>query len=185
MRLILASGSPRRKEILSYLSIPFEVITSNFEEKIDENKPLEEEIKRLSKEKANTVFKENKDSIVIGADTIVTIKNKILGKPKNKEEAYQMLKLLSNKKHAVITGVTIISEEKTETFASISNVYFNKLTDKEINNYIATGEPMDKAGAYAIQGIGSKFISKIDGDYYAIMGLPINEIYKRLKAFGF
>ena len=185
MKLILASGSPRRKEILSYLNIPFEVIISSFEEKIDEKKPLEEEIKRLSKGKASTVFKDNKDAIVIGADTIVTINNKVLGKPKDKEDAYQMLKLLSGNKHTVITGVTIISEENIDTFASVSDVYFNKLTDKEINDYIATNESMDKAGAYAIQGIGSKFINKIDGDYYSIMGLPINEIYKRLKVFGF
>ena len=185
MKLILASGSPRRKEILNYLNIPFEVIISSFEEKIDEKKPLEEEIKRLSEGKASTVFKDNKDAIVIGADTIVTINNKVLGKPKDKEDAYQMLKLLSGNKHIVITGVTIISEEKIDTFASVSDVYFNKLTDKEINDYIATNEPMDKAGAYAIQGIGSKFINKIDGDYYSIMGLPINEIYKRLKVFGF
>ena len=184
MKLILASGSPRRKEILNYLNIPFEVIISSFEEKIDEKKPLEEEIKRLSEGKASTVFKDNKDAIVIGADTIVTINNKVLGKPKDKEDAYQMLKLLSGNKHIVITGVTIISEEKIDTFASVSDVYFNKLTDKEINDYIATNEPMDKAGAYAIQGIGSKFINKIDGDYYSIMGLPINEIYKRLKVFN-
>ena len=185
MRLILASGSPRRKEILKYLNTPFEVIVSSFEEKIDENKSLEEEIKRLSEGKANTVFKDNKDAVVIGADTIVTIDNKVLGKPKDKEDAYRMLKLLSDNKHTVITGVTIISKEKADTFASLSDVYFNKLTDKEINDYIATNEPMDKAGAYAIQGLGSKFINKIDGDYYAIMGLPINEIYKRLKTFSF
>ena len=185
MRLILASGSPRRKEILSYLNIPFEVIVSSFEEKIDENKSLEEEIKRLSIGKATTVFKGNKDAIVIGADTIVTINSKVLGKPKDKEDAYQMLKLLSGNKHTVITGVTIISKEKADTFASLSDVYFNRLTDEEIKGYIATNEPMDKAGAYAIQGVGSKFINKIDGDYYAIMGLPINEIYKRLKAFNF
>lgn len=185
MRLVLASASPRRKEILAYLNIPFEVIVSDFEEKIDENKSLEEEIKRLSKGKASAVFKDNKDALIIGADTIVTINNKILGKPKNKEEAYKMLKLLSGNKHTVITGATLINSIKADTFAVLSDVYFNELSDNEINDYIATGEPMDKAGAYAIQGIGSKFIHKIDGDYYAVMGLPISEIYKRLKVFGF
>lgn len=185
MKLVLASGSPRRKEILNYLNIPFEIVVSDFEEKIDENKSLEEEIKRLSKGKASTVFKENKNATIIGADTIVTINNKILGKPKDKQEAYRMLKFLSGNKHTVITGVTIISKDITDTFAVLSDVYFNVLKDEEINEYIATGEPMDKAGAYAIQGFGSKFIHKIDGDYYAVMGLPISEIYKRLKAFGF
>lgn len=184
MRLILASGSPRRKELLSTLDIPFEIIVSNFEENIDQNKSLEIEIERLSYGKASSVYQSNKDAIVIGADTIVTINNKVLGKPKNEQDVKRMLNLLSNNVHTVITGVTIMSKDKTETFSSSSKVYFDKLSDEEIEEYINTKEPMDKAGAYAIQGIGSKFIKKIEGDYYAIVGLPINQIYQKLRAFN-
>ncbi len=183
MKLILASGSPRRKELLALLNIPFEVVVSNFDEKIDQDKKLEDEIKRLSFGKAKSVFEKNEDAVVIGADTIVTIDNKVLGKPKDIEDAKRMLTLLSNNVHTVITGVTIISKDKTETFASSSKVYFDQLTDDEIKEYILTKEPMDKAGAYAIQGIGSKFIKKIEGDYYSIVGLPINQIYQKLRAF--
>ncbi len=183
MKLILASGSPRRKELLALLNIPFEVVVSNFDERIDQDKKLEDEIKRLSFGKAKSVFDKNEDAVVIGADTIVTIDNKVLGKPKDQEDAKRMLTLLSNNVHTVITGVTIMSKDKTETFASSSKVYFDQLTDNEIKEYILTKEPMDKAGAYAIQGIGSKFIKKIEGDYYSIVGLPINQIYQKLRAF--
>ncbi len=183
MKLILASGSPRRKELLALLNIPFEVIVSNFDERIDQDKKLEDEIKRLSFGKAKSVFEKNEDAVVIGADTIVTIDNKVLGKPKDQEDAKRMLTLLSNNVHTVITGVTIMSKDKTETFASSNKVYFDQLTDDEIKEYILTKEPMDKAGAYAIQGIGSKFIKKIEGDYYSIVGLPINQIYQKLRAF--
>ncbi len=183
MKLILASGSPRRKELLALLNIPFEVVVSNFDERIDQDKKLEDEIKRLSFGKAKSVFEKNEDAVVIGADTIVTIDNKVLGKPKDQDDAKRMLTLLSNNVHTVITGVTIMSKDKTETFASSSKVYFDQLTDDEIKEYILTKEPMDKAGAYAIQGIGSKFIKKIEGDYYSIVGLPINQIYQKLRAF--
>ena len=184
MNIILASGSPRRKELLSILGYPFEVIVSDFEETINENNKLKEEIKKLSFGKAKAVFDKHQDDLVIGADTIVTIDNKVLGKPKTEDKAYEMLKELSNKKHTVITGVTIMTKEKVDTFAVVSDVYFNKLSDEEINEYIKTKEPLDKAGGYAIQGLGSKFIKKIDGDYYAIMGLPVSELYTRLKSFA-
>ncbi len=183
MNMILASGSPRRKELLSILNHPFEVIPSDYEETINENNKLEEEIKKLSFGKAKTVFDLHPNDLVIGADTIVTINNKVLGKPKTPEKAFEMLKELSGKKHTVITGVTIINKEKHDTFAVLSDVYFNKLSDDEINEYIKTNEPLDKAGGYAIQGEASKFIKKIDGDYYAIMGLPVSELYIRLKQF--
>ena len=183
MTLILASGSPRRKQILEYLNIPFDVVVSNAEEHIDSNKPLEKEIEKLSYLKAEEVFKRHKDAVVIGSDTIVTINNKVLGKPKNEDEAKQMLQLLQNNKHTVITAVTIMSKDKTITFHNNSDVYFNPISEKEIDEYIKTKEPMDKAGAYAIQGIGAKFIKKIDGDFYSIMGLPLNEVYLKLKEF--
>lgn len=183
MNMILASGSPRRKELLQILGYPFEVIVSDFEETIDESNKLEDEIKKLSYGKAKTVFDKYQDDLVIGADTIVTIDNKVLGKPKTDDKAFEMLKELSGKKHTVITGVTIMTKNKIDTFAVVSDVYFNELTDEEINQYIKTKEPLDKAGGYAIQGISSKFIKKIDGDYYAIMGLPVSELYTRLKQF--
>lgn len=181
MKMILASGSPRRKELLSILGYPFEVIVSDFEETIKESNKLEEEIKKLSFGKAKTVFDKHPDDLVIGADTIVTIDGKVLGKPKTTDKAFEMLKELSNRKHTVITGVTIMTKDNIDTFAVVSDVYFNELSDEEINEYIKTKEPLDKAGGYAIQGIGSKFIKKIDGDYYAIMGLPVSELYTRLK----
>lgn len=183
MKLILASGSPRRKELLSLLNIPFDVIVSDFEESIDESKPLEKEIERLSYGKAKTVFDLHNDSIVIGSDTIVTIDNKVLGKPKTVDKAMEMLKEIQGREHVVITGVTIMSKDKIETFHTSSKVYFNPMDEKEIEEYANTKEPLDKAGAYAIQGIGSKYINKIDGDYYSIMGLPVSELYTRLKNF--
>ena len=183
MKLILASSSPRRKEILSTLNIPFTIQAADIDETIDINLPLAKEIERLSFEKAKAVFNNNQDAIIIGSDTIVTIDNTILGKPKNEEEAYEMLKKLQDKKHSVITAVTIYSKENIETFSITSDVYFYPMSDEEIKNYIKTKEPMDKAGAYAIQGIASRFIKRIDGDYYAIIGLPIGEVYQRLKHF--
>lgn len=183
MRLILASGSPRRKELLSLLDIPFEVIVSDFEESIDESKPLDKEIERLSYGKAKTVFDKNEYAVVIGSDTIVTIDNKVLGKPKTDDKAREMLKEIQGREHTVITGVTIMSKDKVETFHTSSEVYFNSMSDEEIEDYVKTKEPLDKAGAYAIQGIGSKFINKIDGDYYSIMGLPVSELYTKIKNF--
>lgn len=183
MRLVLASGSPRRKELLSLLDIPFEVIVSDFEESIDSSKPLDKEIERLSFGKAKAVFDLNNDAVVIGSDTIVTIDNKVLGKPKTEEKAIEMLKEIQGREHTVITGVTIMSKDKIVTFHTASEVYFNKMSEEEIIAYAKTKEPLDKAGAYAIQGIGSKFINKIDGDYYSIMGLPVSELYTELKNF--
>ena len=183
MKLILASGSPRRKQLLSLLNIPFTIVVAYIVETIDNDKPLREEIEKLSYQKAEAVFKDHQDSVVVGSDTIVTLDNKVLGKPHDKQEAWEMLKLLQNNKHTVITAVTILSETKKETFSVVSDVYFYPMSDKEIDEYIDTNEPMDKAGAYAIQGIGSKFIKRIDGDYHAIMGLPIGELYHKLKRF--
>ena len=173
MKLILASGSPRRKEILNYLNIPFEVIISSFEEKIDEKKPLEEEIKRLSEGKASTVFKDNKDAIVIGADTIVTINNKVLGKPKDKEEAYKMLKALSNKEHFVVTSICAIETPnmRKKIHSTTSYVSFNELSDSMIHNYIIDFNPLDKAGSYGIQELPQSFVKNIGGSFENIIGL--------------
>lgn len=182
-QIILASASPRRKEIMNLLNIPYEIKIADIDEKINKDNDLIQEIENISYLKALKVFNENKDAVVIGADTIVVINNEVLGKPKSKQEAKQMLQMLQNNFHHVITSVTILSNKKSETFSNISKVIFNNMSNEEIDEYINTNEPMDKAGAYAIQGLGAKFVNSIEGDYYAIMGLPINELYKRLKNY--
>ena len=167
-KIILASQSPRRKELLSMLGIEYEAIPADINEQINPNNDLTKEIEKLSYQKANHVYKEHKDALVIGSDTIVKIGNNVLGKPKSYE---------------VVTGVTIIVDDKIETFSSIAKVTFYPLTEQEIDDYIKTNEPRDKAGSYAIQGLGAKFIKSIDGDFYTIMGLPIWELYHRLKKY--
>lgn len=179
-KIILASQSPRRKELLSLLGLEYDAIPADIDEQIDPSNDLVKEIEKLSYQKANHIYSNHKDCLVIGADTIVKINNEVLGKPKNYDDASKMLHMLSNNTHEVVTGVTIIVDDKIETFSSIANVTFYPLTDREIDEYIKTNEPMDKAGAYAIQGIGAKFIKTIDGDFYTIMGLPIAELYHRL-----
>lgn len=179
--IILASKSLRRQELLKLVGINHKVVESNFDEStiknIDPNKvPLLE-----SENKAKIVAKKYVNDIVIGADTGVLIENTLLGKPKDKDDAYRMLKMLSGKTHKVITGVTIISPKKTYKINSISKVTFFELSDEEIYNYISLEEPYDKAGAYGIQGFGATLIKKIDGDYFTIMGLPLAKVYRTLK----
>lgn len=182
-KLILASGSPRRKELLKELGYPFEITPSNIDETININNDIREEIEKLSYNKAYSIFKDNKDSIVIGADTVVVKNNTIYGKPKNKDEAFKMLKSLANEEHYVITGVSILSNKMSETFSSQTIVKFGEMSDKEIYNYIENENVLDKAGAYAIQGGAKKFIESINGEYYTIVGLPIYELNKRIKKY--
>lgn len=182
-KIILASGSPRRKELLSLLNVDFDIIPADVDESIDDNKNLRDEIERLSYLKAYEVFKDHKDKIVIGSDTIVVINDEVLGKPKTKEKAYEMLMKLSGNCHQVITAVSIITPDKSETFSTVSNVYFRELSKEEIEDYASQDEPLDKAGAYAIQGYARKFISRIEGDYYSIIGLPICELSTRIKKY--
>ena len=182
-RIVLASKSPRRRELLSLLNLQFEVIVSEIEECIDYDNDLVKEIEKLSYQKAEAVFKNNKDAIVIGSDTIVKIGNKALGKPHSANEAKEMLKLLSGKTHEVVTGVTILKDDVVDTFSSVASVSFYEMSEEEIDEYVATGEPMDKAGAYAIQGIAEKYIKSIEGDYYTIVGLPVGELYHHLLRY--
>lgn len=182
-KVVLASKSPRRKQIMEMLNIPFEIIVADIDEKINPDNELRSEIENVSFLKALKVFNDNKDAVVVGADTIVVVNNEVLGKPKNEEDAKRMLKLLQGNMHHVITGVTILSNNESETFSNVSEVYFIPLTDEEIEEYIKTKEPMDKAGAYAIQGIGAKFIKKINGDFYSIMGLPLSELGLKIKKY--
>lgn len=182
-KIILASQSPRRKQLLQMLNISFDVMPADIDEQINSNNDLVKEIEKLSYQKAYHVFKDNKDALVIGSDTIVKINNEVLGKPKDYYQAKEMLEKLSNETHEVVTGCTIIVDDKIETFSSIAKVTFYQLSDQEIDDYIKTNEPMDKAGAYAIQGLGAKFVKSIEGDFYTIMGLPIAQLYQRLKKY--
>lgn len=180
-KLILASQSPRRKELLEKCGYPFEIDVADIDETINTNGNLEEEIRLLSIKKANEVLKRHKDAIVIGSDTIVTLNNEVLGKPHSKQEAKEMLRKLSGNTHEVITGIAILSDKKEFSTVSINYVTFEELTEEEIEKYVETKEPMDKAGAYAIQGIASRYIKNINGDYYAIMGFPVSIVYEELK----
>lgn len=182
---ILASSSPRRKEILEQIGFHFTVIPSQKEEVISDKNP-DELVKKLAKMKAEDVADQvDEAAIILGADTIVVLDNKILGKPKNKEEAYDMLQRLQGKEHKVFTGVSIIEQaegkRKECTFAQVTKVTICPMTKEEITSYIETKEPMDKAGAYAIQGKFAAFIKKIEGDFYNVVGLPISSVYEVLK----
>ena len=182
-KIILASQSPRRKQLLEMLGVSFDIQPADIDEQINPNNDLVKEIEKLSYQKAYHVFKDHKDALVIGSDTIVKIDNEVLGKPKDYANAKQMLEKLSDNTHEVVTGCTILVNDTVETFSSIAKVTFYPLTKQEIDDYIKTNEPMDKAGAYAIQGLGAKLVKSIEGDYYTIMGLPIGELYQRLKKY--
>ena len=180
-QIILASQSPRRKELLEKCGYAFLTEPADIDETINEDQNLCEEIQRLSRRKAEHVLEKHPDSVVIGSDTIVVVDNRVLGKPKDQEDAKSMLKQLSGRAHQVITGICIMSNERGYTDAESSDVHFSGLSDQEILDYIATGECDDKAGAYAIQGYGAKFITRIEGDYYSIMGFPLHLVYEELK----
>lgn len=178
--LILASGSPRRSELLSMITQDFTVIPSNEEENIKEGSP-EFIVKQLAYLKAKHVLKKHSEDIVIGADTIVYKNGKVLGKPKDEGDAKKMLLSLSGEEHEVYTGVAIISKDKKVIFSKKTTVEFYKITVDEIEKYVKSGEPFDKAGAYGIQEKGAFFVKKIKGDFYNVMGLPIAKLYKELK----
>ena len=182
-KIILASASPRRRELLSLITTDFEVITADVDETVDENETPENTVMMLSKKKAMAVSSLHKGRKVIGADTIVVCDGKILGKPVSRKNAEEMLKMLSGRTHQVLTGVTITDGEKTETFFVASDVTFFRLTDEEISAYAESGESDDKAGAYGIQGKGSLLVEKINGDYFNIVGLPVSALNKKLNAF--
>lgn len=183
-KIILASQSPRRKELLEKCNVPFTIEPADIDEKLKTDVSLYDAIQDLSKRKAQAVFTNHPDCIVIGSDTIVTIHQEVLGKPHNKQEAFQMLKKLQGNTHEVITGIAFVSSSRIFTTYSASKVTFTPMNDEEINRYISTGECYDKAGAYGIQGYGGRYISHIDGDYYAIMGFPLHIVYEELKNIG-
>lgn len=181
--IILASASPRRRELLALAGVDFTVRVADVEEIIPENASPDEVVMSLARQKAQAVANERPDSIIIGSDTVVALDGAILGKPKDEEDAFRMLKTLSGRSHTVYTGVAIIQGEKINSFCEATEVVFNSLTDEEIRNYVATKEPMDKAGAYGIQGKGCVLVEKIVGDYFNVVGLPVSRVYRELKSF--
>ena len=176
--LILASKSPRRRELLSLITTDFVIKSADVDETLPQGSSPQKAVEYLSKIKAEP-FNDG-EATVIGADTVVAVDYVILGKPRDRQQAFEMLKALSGKYHSVFTGVTIIKPESSVTFSVETKVKFFDLTDAEINAYVATGECDDKAGAYGIQGKGSLLVEKIDGDYFNVVGLPVSRLNKYL-----
>lgn len=184
MKIILASASPRRQELLTKAGIVFDIIPSQVEEIFNNEVSVEEAVMDLAYQKAKWVQnKEKTDALVIGSDTIVVINNEVLGKPKDHGDAVRMLSLLESNIHEVITGVSLIKEEKTINFYEKTLVYFKPMTKENIEQYIKEENVYDKAGSYAIQGEAMKYIDHIEGDYYNVIGLPIDRLLKELKKF--
>ena len=186
MKIILASQSPRRKELLERMGIrDFETISPNVDESAFHGLPPEELVRRLSAEKAAAVAgKVGEDAIVIAADTVVALEGAVLGKPADELDAFKMLSALSGVRHQVYTGVTVCRGGEKQTAHEVTDVTFRELSEREIEDYISTGEPMDKAGAYGIQGYGALLIQGISGDYYNVMGLPVCRLSGMLSHLG-
>ena len=183
-RFILASASPRRKEILESAGYTFEIIVSDADENITEELSPEKTVEELAERKAMAVLRDNEDAVVFGCDTVVAIDGKILGKPADDEDAFNMLSMLSGKTHTVSTGVCICSKTKTEVFSNTTEVEFYELSEETIRSYIASKECSDKAGSYGIQGFGRVLVKEIKGDYFSVMGLPVAESARVLADFG-
>jgi septum formation protein len=183
MQLILASQSPRRKELLGLFHIPFTVRVADIDEAMDASKAPAEEVARVSKDKAMAIPR-NEEDVVIAADTIVVLGNQVLGKPKDAAHAESMLRALSGRDHQVMTGVTVLKGDTCLTHTEITDIHFRELSDSEIRNYVASGEPMDKAGAYGIQGGAALFADSMHGDYYNVMGLPVCRLFLMLKTIA-
>lgn len=184
MRIILASASPRRKELLKKIFDDFEIIPADVEETYPEKIDVKNIPVYLAEKKATSVFVENPDALVIASDTVVMLDGMILGKPSDQKDAFFMLSMLSGKTHMVTTGVVVIYRNLKFTINAETAVSFSDMSKKEIIDYIATGEPMDKAGAYGIQGYGAKFVKSIVGDYNNVVGLPVYALYHTLKEQG-
>ena len=181
MKKILASASPRRKELLTLAGIEYEVVVSQCEEILPDGITPDKAVEELARQKAEDVFSRNPDCMIIAADTVVALGNTILGKPKDEDDAFNMLSSLSGRRHTVYTGVCIKTKDKTDIFHVATEVEFYDMTEKEIRDYIATKEPMDKAGAYGIQGKGFVLVKGIHGDYFNVVGLPLAETVRHLN----
>jgi len=182
--VILASGSPRRHDLLNLIGIAHEVVPANIDESVRGRERPSKHAERLAREKASSVVGRDPNLVAIGADTIVLIDKKILGKPANSVDAGTMLRLLSGREHTVVTAVAVARGTKIVSGVEEVAVKFRKLSDDEIDAYIATGEPMDKAGAYGIQGFGATIVERIEGDYFAVMGLPLVRLVSLLADVG-
>ena len=185
-RIVLASASPRRRELLKQIGLKFEIMPSHIDEVLHGDSPAEN-VMGLASDKATDIYnqlvsKGETDVLVIGADTVVALDQKILGKPKDETEAFQMLQFLQGHTHQVYTGVCLITDKGKETFYGKTDVTMYPATDEQLKAYIATKEPMDKAGSYAIQGLGTIFVQGIEGDYNNVVGLPVAEIWQRMNA---
>lgn len=182
MKLILASQSPRRRELLSLLKIPFEVCVSQADETMEPGAPPEQQVALVSRRKAEATPRQE-DQVVIAADTIVVCDGSVMGKPHCREEACQMLERLSGRTHQVMTGLTVLWGNQCHTCTEITDVTFRSLSRQEIDRYVDSGEPMDKAGAYGIQGGAALFAEKLSGDYYNVVGLPVCRLVQVLRSF--
>jgi len=184
--IILASDSPRRRDILKLTGLNFSVRTSAYDEDLDLPLRPRELARYLSRKKAEAVANRYRKAIIIAADTFIVIKDKLIGKPRNENDAVKILGMLNGKAHSVITGFTIIDTESNRTLSRsiATKVFFRKLGKKEIHAYVRSKEPLDKAGAYAVQGLGAVFIEKIEGDFFNVMGLPLCALTESLKKFG-
>lgn len=180
MQLILASASPRRKELMGLFSIPFTVRVADIDETMDDTKPPFDEVARVSRLKAAAIQRQPED-VVIAADTIVVCDGKVLGKPADEADAFRMLRMLSGKDHQVMTGLTVLRGDTAAVCTEVTGIHFRELSDREIEAYIRTGEPMDKAGSYGIQGGAALFAEKIVGDYFNVVGLPVCRLGQLLK----
>ena len=183
MALILASASPRRQELLKLFGVPFVVRVADIDETMDLTQPAYDEVARVSKLKALAIPRNDGD-VVIAADTIVVCEGRVLGKPRDEADAIATLKLLSGRDHQVMTGCTVLFGDRCESFTEVTDLHFRELSDKEIARYVASGEPMDKAGSYGIQGGAALFCTHMVGDYYNVMGLPVCALGQRLKALA-
>ena len=183
-RVVLASASPRRRQLLNLIGIAHEVRPANIDETMRPRETPRRHAERLAREKASAIAKPDPDLITIGADTIVVVNRKILGKPRDTDDAARMLALLSGREHVVTTAVAVSRGKKLRSAVEEVRVKFRRLRDDEIETYIATGEPMDKAGAYGIQGYGATIVERIEGDYFAVMGLPIVRLVGLLRDVG-
>ena len=183
MQLILASQSPRRQQLLQLLRVNFTVKPADIDEAMDPTLPPQQEVARVSRLKAEATIREPGD-VVIAADTIVVLRDKVLGKPADQADAVAMLRALSSRDHQVMTGMTVLRDGNAITHTEITDVHFRPLTEEEILRYVETGEPMDKAGSYGIQGFAAPFVEGIRGDYYNVMGLPVCRLEQMLRSIA-
>lgn len=183
-RVVLASGSPRRHDLLNLVGIAHEVRATNIDETMRGRETPRRHAERLAREKATAIATRDPNLITIGADTIVVVNRKVLGKPRDKTQAAEMLKQLSGREHTVVTAVAVARGKKVRSAVEEVRVKFRRLHEDEIDAYVATGEPMDKAGAYGIQGYGATIVECVDGDYFAVMGLPLARLVALLRDLG-